>query len=629
MEAHPVGRAPDARAIDAPSPRRRRTLRRLLVAALTLVAAAPRARAANVGEKCTDDRQCVVGSICSNANVCVALSKKKSIVPFYFHQPGDSGYRHITPLLYFHTWDKHDDTRVQVPFFGWHRDKDKDETTTVVPLAVLVVHDVTDRRSASASGRSSSWAPTRTAAARRASCRSSGGRRPTATAGSSRRCLLSGGQRDDKRDITEVVIGLVGYYRRHADVDTWHILFPLFFDHETHESAHLRRARSTWSRSSGGPQRRRHLPALVELPRRASRLRSQAALAAVRFDLAARRQPSRREQDDSSSSTRRSSFIAAIASATSTSCRPCSRAGRRTTAAAAASSPARSCTSHDPPARPTSLFPIYWRFHDRVHDATTHILVPIAGFHHHTGARRRLRRPHLRLVVVERRAAVGAPAWRRSSCSAATARALTRSCCRCSRTWPTRASARQTTAVGPLFWRTTPDGGDGGLFPLALRRPPRPRQLRRRPRRSSSTRATATAPPTSSAPSTSRTARQLGRRRRAARLLRPRRHALAPGRLPARVALRRHGDAQRSRSSSARTSTVATATKPPTRSSRSSTCAARRLKASASGPSAAGAARRRQHHRRRPVRAPDQRAHAIEDDASCFPLVAVHDSPDY
>src|SRR5207302_5166190 len=91
------------------------------------------AHAANVGEKCTDDRQCVVGSICSNANICVALSKKKSIVPFYFHQPGDSGYRHVPPLLYFHSWDKHDDTRVQVPLFGWRNNHDSGETTTVIP----------------------------------------------------------------------------------------------------------------------------------------------------------------------------------------------------------------------------------------------------------------------------------------------------------------------------------------------------------------------------------------------------------------------------------------------------------------------------------------------------------------
>jgi len=32
--------------------------------------------------------------------------------------------------------------------------------------------------------------------------------------------------------------------------------------------------------------------------------------------------------------------------------------------------------------------------------------------------------------------------------------------------WADSRAGTQTTAVGPLFWRTTPDGGDGGLIPL-------------------------------------------------------------------------------------------------------------------------------------------------------------------
>src|SRR5262249_242425 len=43
--------------------------------------------------------------------------------------------------------------------------------------------------------------------------------------------------------------------------------------------------------------------------------------------------------------------------------------------------------AHDPPGSTTALFPIYWRFHDTLHNATTQILFPIAGEHHHTGAR--------------------------------------------------------------------------------------------------------------------------------------------------------------------------------------------------------------------------------------------------
>src|ERR1700746_2329231 len=111
-------------------------LRHAAASALALTIActvASSALAAGIGEKCADDRECVVGSICSNQNVCVALSKKKSIIPFYFHQPGDSGYRHVTPLLYFHSLDTHTSTRVQVPLFGWRRNHDTGETTTVIP----------------------------------------------------------------------------------------------------------------------------------------------------------------------------------------------------------------------------------------------------------------------------------------------------------------------------------------------------------------------------------------------------------------------------------------------------------------------------------------------------------------
>ena len=110
---------------------------RLLAAvavATVVLAGAVDAHAADLGQSCKSDADCPLGSICDNANVCTALPKKKTVIPFYFHQPGDSGYRHIIPLGYFHTWDKHDDTRVQFPLFGWHRDHDTHETTTVIPL---------------------------------------------------------------------------------------------------------------------------------------------------------------------------------------------------------------------------------------------------------------------------------------------------------------------------------------------------------------------------------------------------------------------------------------------------------------------------------------------------------------
>src|SRR5438132_12058918 len=116
-----------------------RALASFAVAAGLVLAVAPDARASDetktraVGQACSSDGECVVGSICSTASVCVALPRRKSIIPFYFHQPGDSGYRHVVPLLYFHTWNRKHDTRVQVPLFGRARDYTTDSTTTVIP----------------------------------------------------------------------------------------------------------------------------------------------------------------------------------------------------------------------------------------------------------------------------------------------------------------------------------------------------------------------------------------------------------------------------------------------------------------------------------------------------------------
>ena len=213
-----------------------------VVATLALTLTASRAHAAGLGEKCNDDRECVVGSICSNTNVCTALPKKRSVIPFYFHQPGDSGYRHVIPLGYFHTWDKHDDTRVQVPFFGWHRDHDTHETTTVVPLLL------SSYTTSPTTKRFRIWPfvfmGTNTTGGGQAAIlplfwwsKKDGHGWFVAP------LLLSGGQRDDNNDITEAVIGLFGYYRRHGDADTWRILFPLFFQHNTQRGAHASSAR--------------------------------------------------------------------------------------------------------------------------------------------------------------------------------------------------------------------------------------------------------------------------------------------------------------------------------------------------------------------------------------------------
>src|SRR5438034_936879 len=84
------------------------------------------ARAVPIGQACENDNDCDKGSICQQ-KVCTALPTRRSIFPFYFHQPGEVGYRHIPPFLYFSTWDRGDENYVQVPFFV-HLKRDADQS---------------------------------------------------------------------------------------------------------------------------------------------------------------------------------------------------------------------------------------------------------------------------------------------------------------------------------------------------------------------------------------------------------------------------------------------------------------------------------------------------------------------
>jgi hypothetical protein len=447
----------------------------LLVAMALIVAARP-ARAANLGDKCNDDGECVVGSICSNTNVCVPMSKRKSIIPFYFHQPGDSGYRHVTPLLYFHTWDKHDDTRVQVPLFGWHRDYRTGETTTVVPLLL------------------SSY--TTSAAARlfriwpfvyMGTYASGGGQaallplfwwsKKEGHTWFVAPLLLSGGQRDDKRDITEAVIGLFGYYRRHANLDTWRVLFPLLFMHETPQARTIVGPLLWFKKDSDGHSSGIIFPLLWQA--HDERAGSDHLLLLPLFDYASEQRGHTQRlislvaswsRDDSiglrqfllyapvifhrRDNKRTVDVIPPIFTRWST-----SDGSSRGLIAGPLVSIA------DPAGSTTALFPIYWRFHDRLHDATTHIILPIAAFHHHTGARGGFVGPVYGWSSSNDGGGWGAgiaPIFmfgRTDTRRHALVLPLFAH-------WSDTRTGTATNAIGPLFWRTTRDGGDGGLIPL-------------------------------------------------------------------------------------------------------------------------------------------------------------------
>lgn len=452
-------------------------------AALYAFAAAAPAQAApavgRVGDKCNNDNECPLGSICSNAGICTALPKTKHIIPFYFHQPGDSGYRHITPLLYFHSWDKHRDTRVQAPLFGYRHDYDRDESTTVVPL---LFSSFTQSRAGS---EFRIWPFVFMAKYR------DGGQAAmlplfwwSKHEGHSwfvAPLLLSGGQRDETRDITEVVFGLVGYYRRHGGPDgndTWRIVAPLFFEHETPQSTWLLGpfmwARRTPTRDAGVI-----FPLVWRVADRALGYEHLLVLPLFDWDSEHRGRKSRLvsllgawERDDDYSLKQLLLFVPPIyhrsdQKRTVTVVPPLVSywSTRDDGSRGLIAGPLISLA--DPTGSTTALFPIYWRFHDRARRATTQVLFPLAAWHQHDGARGGFLGPIYGWSSSNgdggwgagvaplfffgrngaRRHAVVLPLF----AHVADARAGT-----------------STTGVGPVFVHTTPDGGDGGLFPLVF-----------------------------------------------------------------------------------------------------------------------------------------------------------------
>ena len=205
----------------------------IAVMAAGLLASAP-ARAAELGQSCKSDDDCPLGSICAQSNVCTALPKKKSVIPFYFHQPGEEGYRHIVPLLYFSGWDKHHDTKVQIPFFARRTDKDNHRALTVIPLLFSSLDKTPEKTEVSI------WpfifgAKYRPAGGRAAVVPLFWWQKRNQHSWLVLPLLLSGGQHDEINDVTEAVFMLAGYYRRHGD-DTWRIFAPLLFEHETRDT---------------------------------------------------------------------------------------------------------------------------------------------------------------------------------------------------------------------------------------------------------------------------------------------------------------------------------------------------------------------------------------------------------
>ncbi len=447
----------------------------VVLAMVTLAVAAAPARAANVGEKCNDDRECAVGTICSNKSICTALPKKRSIVPFYFHQPGDSGYRHIIPILLFHSWDKHNDVRVQFPLFGWHRDYNSGETTTVIPwLLSSYTTSATEKRfriwpfvfmgTNNEGGGQAAMLPLFWWSKKHGQTWFIAP------------FLLSGGQRDENNDLSEAVIGLIGYYRRHFD-DSWRVFFPLFFEHRTKDTQTLL-GPLMWSRSStdghsagvifpvwwrvhdekSGYDHELLLPIFdYESEQRGRKARLVSILAAwERDDEIGLRQfllyaPFIFHRSDTK---RTVDVVAPVFTRWST---------KDDGGGGIIAGPF--VHAHDPSGSTSALFPIYWRFHDNTHDATTHIVFPIAGFHHHTGARGGFVGPFYGWSSSNGDGGWGggvAPIVMFGKSGARTHAMVLPIFAH----FADAHAGTATTAVGPIFWHTAPDGGDGGLFPI-------------------------------------------------------------------------------------------------------------------------------------------------------------------
>jgi hypothetical protein len=171
---------------------------RLLLAVIFLVAlpAIGHAMPTPEGGACVADAECAVGTVCDHGFCTKSHNTGKIIPPFYFHKTGPSGYRDIVPLLWFHNWNRDSDTKVQFPFFFHSENKPAHSAWTfVLPLF---------------------W---------------------TQREGSSSLLvvplLLAGGSRDEKTG------------------ETWRVMFPVFFDHQTRDTRWTLAPLAWFSRSPG------------------------------------------------------------------------------------------------------------------------------------------------------------------------------------------------------------------------------------------------------------------------------------------------------------------------------------------------------------------------------------------
>jgi hypothetical protein len=289
--------------------------------------------------------------------------------------------------------------------------------------------------------------------------------------------LLSGGQHDAINDITERVFLLAGYYRRHGN-DTWRIFAPLFFEHDTP-------ARTTfvapfvWARRSPTHEAAVVFPFIWHVSDRDAGTAH--TLVLPLFDWESERHGAEQSlvsivgaynRNDDLGLSQYIVWAPPIFHRTD---------NKRTvdvvpplfTHWSTADNYSSGVIfgpiawSADPHGSTTTVFPIYWRFHDSARDATTQFLFPIAGMHQHRGAGGGFLGPLYGWGSKNGDGGFGAGIAPILMFGKSGARRHVLLLPLFAHVADGKAGT-STTAVGPLYVHTTRDGGDGGLFPLVF-----------------------------------------------------------------------------------------------------------------------------------------------------------------
>jgi hypothetical protein len=430
----------------------------LWVAALAVLPSLAAAAPTPAGGACVADAECAIGTICDHGFCTPVRAQRRIIPPFYFERKGVEGYRHVIPL-WFNNWNRAVDTKVLFPIFVQTTDKAAGSTLTVIP-PILFGH-----KSFRGGGELTTLMPF-------FYWKHDGPQKWFVAP-----LFGSGGQRNEKEDLTEAVIGLVGYYRRHHD-DTWRVLFPLYFDHETNDS------RTTllplvWYRRTPGHVAGVGFPLFWHL--RDDAAGRQHTLLLPLFDYESENHGRRLrvisplggyERDDDAGLKQLlllapSVFYRRDPQRTVTVVPPLVTAWHVHDDDSRGFIAGPLFHSSDPEGSTSGLFPVYWRWRDARTGASTHWLFPVAGWHQHPGARGAYVGPFYGWTSTN-----GAGGW---GAGIAPIAFLGRSGTKHHAVIPPLfwrfsddKDGSSSTAVGPVYYKKTPDGWDAGVAPLVL-----------------------------------------------------------------------------------------------------------------------------------------------------------------